>query len=44
MGFPQDSSETAVKEFGTVQASIDAILAGKGTMIISSSVAIIAVI
>ncbi len=30
MGFPIEQCEPAVKEFGAVQACIDAILAGKG--------------
>ncbi len=31
MGFPPELCEPAVKEFGSVQSSIDAILAGRGT-------------
>jgi len=30
MGFPSDVSETALRELKTVQAAVDAIIAGKG--------------
>ena len=30
MGFPQSQSEAAIQAFGTVQAALEALLAGKG--------------
>lgn len=30
MGFPQSQSEVAIQAFGTVQAALEALLAGKG--------------
>ena len=30
MGFPQNQSEAAIQAFGTVQAALEALLAGKG--------------
>jgi len=30
MGFPQSESEVAIQAFGTVQAALEALLAGKG--------------
>ena len=30
MGFPQSESEAAIQAFGTVQAALEALLAGKG--------------
>jgi len=30
MGFPQSQSELAIQAFGTVQAALEALLAGKG--------------
>ena len=30
MGFPQNQSEAAIQAYGTVQAALEALLAGKG--------------
>lgn len=30
MGFPQSQSEAAIQAYGTVQAALEALLAGKG--------------